>query len=380
MCRAAPDPRWMSGAQLRYPIAMIVDIAPRRSPSRSNSSSASSNSSRGLVGDRRDRQLRQDVVDRLAGRDAPHDRDVLAGVHDRSTNHARTRPSRITPSSRSAAASARVVPELPRELGGASERLLGAVEVRPRAPAGCTPSPTAFRSRSWPSSMQAASSVARVAARRPRARGPRARGSAARSSSSAVRRAAARRRRTSSSSVGVAERLRRARRARRGPPSGRAGAGACRGRGRAPRGARPGPAASAADGQRDLDDAQDLLGRVRGERVPARLEREPHADLGVAGGLRVLREQRQARGRGFAREQELDDRRVDRAPARCRAGRPPRTRGPARAGSCSRRRSSRRAPSSRPAATAGASDAARSSAARRRARRRGARPRAGPSG
>ncbi len=43
-----------------------------------------------------------------------------------------------------------------------------------------------------------------------------------------------------------------------------------------------------------------------------------HADLGVARGLRVLREQGQAGRRWIAQEQEVDDRRVDRAPARCR--------------------------------------------------------------
>ena len=66
--------------------------------------------------------------------------------------------------------------------------------------------------------------------------------------------------------------------------------------------------------QRQLDDAQDLLGRVGGERVPAGLDREPHAHGPVARRLRVTGDQRQARGRGLARHQEPDDRRVDRPP------------------------------------------------------------------
>ena len=67
-------------------------------------------------------------------------------------------------------------------------------------------------------------------------------------------------------------------------------------------------------GQRQLDDAQDLLGRVGGERVPAGLDREPHAHGAVPRRLRVTGDQRQARGRGLAGHQELDDRRVDRPP------------------------------------------------------------------
>ena len=65
--------------------------------------------------------------------------------------------------------------------------------------------------------------------------------------------------------------------------------------------------------ERDVDDAQDLLRGVGGERVAARLDREPHAHGRVAGGLRMMGQQRQARRRGFARQQQLHDRRVDRA-------------------------------------------------------------------
>ena len=74
--------------------------------------------------------------------------------------------------------------------------------------------------------------------------------------------------------------------------------------------------------ERDVDDPQDLLGRVGVQRHARGLERELHAHLRVAGGLRVLREERQARRRGFAQQEEVDDRDVDRLPSRCReAGR-----------------------------------------------------------
>src|SRR5437870_2737661 len=46
MCRPAPEPKWMSGAQLTYARAMIEDMAPRRSPARSYSSIARSKRSR----------------------------------------------------------------------------------------------------------------------------------------------------------------------------------------------------------------------------------------------------------------------------------------------------------------------------------------------
>ena len=75
--------------------------------------------------------------------------------------------------------------------------------------------------------------------------------------------------------------------------------------------------------ERELDDAQHLFGRVRRERVAARLDREPDAHGRVPRGLRVVGEQRQALGRGLARQQECDDRGVDRLPPRVgqRAGR-----------------------------------------------------------
>ena len=55
--------------------------------------------------------------------------------------------------------------------------------------------------------------------------------------------------------------------------------------------------------QRQLDDAQDLLRRVGGERVPARLDREPNADGPVPRRLRVTGDQGQACGRGLAGHQ-----------------------------------------------------------------------------
>ncbi len=69
--------------------------------------------------------------------------------------------------------------------------------------------------------------------------------------------------------------------------------------------------------QRQLDDAQDLLRRVGGERVPARLDREPDAHGPVPRRLRVTGDEGQAGGRGFAGHQQRDDRRMDR-PARGR--------------------------------------------------------------
>ena len=76
-------------------------------------------------------------------------------------------------------------------------------------------------------------------------------------------------------------------------------------------------------GQRELDDAQHLFGGVRGQRVPARLDREAHAHGRIARGLRVVREEREALGGRLTREQEFDDRGVDRLPPRLgqRAGR-----------------------------------------------------------
>ena len=69
-------------------------------------------------------------------------------------------------------------------------------------------------------------------------------------------------------------------------------------------------------GERELDDTQHLFRGVRGQRVPARLDREADAHGRVARGLRVEREQREALGGRLTREQEFDDRGVDRLPPR----------------------------------------------------------------
>ena len=67
--------------------------------------------------------------------------------------------------------------------------------------------------------------------------------------------------------------------------------------------------------QGDLHDSEHLLGRVGRQRGRGGLGRELHADLRVAGGPRVMREEQQRLRRRLAGEQEVDDRGVDLSPA-----------------------------------------------------------------
>ena len=73
--------------------------------------------------------------------------------------------------------------------------------------------------------------------------------------------------------------------------------------------------------QCDLDNPQHLLGRVGRKRAPTGFEREPDADLGVASGLRVVREERQALRRGLPGQEHRDDRGVQRSMASRRKSR-----------------------------------------------------------
>ena len=375
MWRAQLEPMWMSGAQLRYPMAMIDAITPRRSPSRSKSSSASLEESGGVVDEGRDRKLGQHVVEHLAGGHALRDRDVGTGLHLLHEPR-RTLPIWTTPSSRRAAARVGVVAQLPRELDRTPVRLRPRRPGPRRARRGVNDSPTVARSRSCPSSRHAASSALRSRARWQR-RGPR--GRAARPGRIPRRCGARRPGAAGRRAPGASRRAPRlAPRARRGPRAGRSDAGACRARrSRASRQEPGDPATSRRKG---------APGRRRAAPPPAhlpparsgRLDREADAHCGVPRGLRVVGEQRHALGGGLAREQHGDDRGVDALPPRLASACRPRNRAPARAGSCSRPPPARRARRAAPPTTAGASANASASGSDAARRPRGARPRAGP--
>ena len=249
---------------------------------------------RRLVHDGRDRELGQDVLEHLAGGHALRDRRCAAAARPAR----RTTPGPGRAARRRARGAPRRAWRRRRARGASSTARANASSAPSRSTsraAGANASPAVACRRSWPSSMQAASSPprsprssarpgprgrARRRGRTPRRCGARRRGAAGRRARGASRRApprARRARRALEAVVGPAEHVERAV-ARLQQVD-----GCSWGRGR---------------GQRDLDDAQDLLGRVRGERVAAGLDREPHADGRVARGLRVVREQRQARGDG----------------------------------------------------------------------------------
>ena len=114
---------------------MIVDIAPRRSPSRSKSSSACWRSTERLHERRRDRQLRHDVLQDLARRHALHDREVLAQLE--LLDEPRAHPAELDHAELAGGGGLdRHVAELPRELHRAAERLVARRPGRPPSPPG----------------------------------------------------------------------------------------------------------------------------------------------------------------------------------------------------------------------------------------------------
>ena len=67
-------------------------------------------------------------------------------------------------------------------------------------------------------------------------------------------------------------------------------------------------------GEREVDDPEDLLWRARPERVARGLDGEAHADRGIAGGLRVVGQERETLRRRFAGHQKVHDAAVDGSP------------------------------------------------------------------
>ena len=228
---------------------MIDDIAPRRSPSRSKISSASWKQRR------RPRRRAARSGARAACRRATSPAATRCAIGmcappaTCSTNHARTRPSWTTPTSRSAAARVGVVAELPREL----DRRAGTPPPRrrgpPRAPTGVNASP-AGRAQEVLAELHARGELGlrSLALGRELADLARELGGPVVLLGRAERRGAAEPH--VELEVRIAERLGQRARARRAPRGGRSDGAACRARGRAPPAGRAAPAGSRRTGAR----------------------------------------------------------------------------------------------------------------------------------